>query len=227
MRAARALGLLVLLAAASAAATLGGVALMRPEALSGLFGGRDAAPSAGREAAPDARLELDIVPRARRDVTPPGVTPGPEVVGPLVRAPAPAAPAPPQEAEPRKEKLFKPVALSATEIRLGEEGVRLAGLQPLDPAATCGEGRSAWPCGRMALTALQRFLRGRAIDCEIPPAKGKPAAMTCRLGKQDIAEWLAAQGWAKPEGEAYAAAGAAAKAASRGVWSPERPKLGG
>ncbi|MYZ50263.1 thermonuclease family protein [Rhizobiales bacterium L72] len=72
----------------------------------------------------------------------------------------------------------------------------------------------------MARTALQRFIRGRAIECELPRhAEAKRAHETrCTVGGDDIALWLVEQGWAKPAGDRYAEAGEKARAERLGLW---------
>ena len=166
----------------------------------------------------------DIVTGTIRNVTPSGVTAGPAIDGPLVRVDPPPRPEPPAKA--RRQRLFGAVAVSAGTLKLRDRELRLAGIAPPDFQTRCGEGAAAWPCGRMARAALQRFIRGRAIECEAPPG-AEPAAdaARCSVAGSDIAEWLVQQGWAKPDGDAYRAIGDAAQQAGIGLWSPTRPGL--
>jgi endonuclease YncB( thermonuclease family) len=178
-----------------------------------------ASPPAERQAGQPPRPG-EVVPRARRDVTPSGVTPGPAVTGPLVRIPVPArpaaAPAPP---EPRLERLFKPVVDSAGSIETAAGRLAIADVEAPELEARCGEGAAAWPCGRMARAELRRYIRGRAIECQVPPgADGLPETVRCSVGGDDIGEWLVRQGWARPAGGAYAEAAVEAEASRRGLW---------
>jgi endonuclease YncB( thermonuclease family) len=162
----------------------------------------------------------EIVPRASRDVTPRGVTPGPPVSGPLVRIPPPPKP----EAEkppprPKIERLFRPVVDSAGSLTTAAGKIGLAEIDAPAPEATCGEGDAAWPCGRMARAELMRFIRGRAIECQVPPGDDSlPEIVRCSVGGADIGEWLVRQGWARSAGEAYADAAREAVEAQRGLW---------
>lgn len=161
-----------------------------------------------------------------RDVTPSNVTAGPKVTGPLVRVSPPAAEEPTPSPEARRELLYKPVVISAGVIRARDIEIRLAGIAVTEPERSCGEGASAWPCGRVARTALRRFIRGRAIGCEIPPgADAIPNPAHCFVGVDDIAEWLVAQGWAKRSGSDYSDAEKAAHDGKLGLYAESRPGL--
>ncbi len=161
-----------------------------------------------------------------RDVTPSNVTAGPKVTGPLVRVSPPSAEEPTPPPEARRELLYKPVVLSAGVIQARDIEIRLAGIAVTEPERSCGDGASAWPCGRVARAALRRFIRGRAIGCEIPPGSDAiPNPAHCFVGADDIAEWLVAQGWAKRSGSDYSDAEKAARDGKLGLYSENRPGL--
>lgn len=179
-------------------------------------------------AAADPQIATDnIITGTVRDVTPSGVTAGPAVSVPLVRVdppPQPMRPEPPQEA--RRERLFRVIVVSAGTLKLPDREIRLAGIAVPDFETRCGEGAAAWPCGRMARAALQRFIRARAVECEVPAgAEDVPDATRCSVAGADIAEWLVERGWAKPDGDAYRAIGDTAEEAGLGLWSPTRPGI--
>jgi len=171
---------------------------------------------------PDAEPPPGIVTRKVRDVTPAGVTAAPAATAPLTRVETPEAPkAAPQ---PRVERLFNPVVTTAGSIKTRGADIRLAGIDAPEFNARCGEGASAWPCGRMARAALRRFIRGRAIECDVPPEAGTmPDPATCKVAGENLSEWLVAQGWAKRSGEAYAGLEAAARKGKLGLWGVGRP----
>lgn len=101
--------------------------------------------------------------------------------------------------------------------------IPLAGIAPTPLDLQCGAGPDAWPCGRVARTALQRFVRGRDLDCE--PLKGVVAEglpARCSVAGQDIGQWLVSQGWAAGEGGNYVEAERSARQEQRGIWSPVR-----
>lgn len=159
---------------------------------------------------------------AIRDVTPDNMTAGPRVTGTLARIDASAAAGAAPKA--RTERIYNVLVLSAGIVKARNREIRLAGATALDFDQRCGEGAAAWPCGRMARAALRSFIRGRAIDCEIPAGADKlPDPAACSVGGENIAEWLVAQGWAKRSGDDFEAAEKAARDAKLGLWSDKRP----
>ncbi len=161
----------------------------------------------------------DLVAPATRDVTPPGMTPGPKVDGPLVRVPVPPRPPDP----PRWRRYFLPATTDAATFVVGTQVIHIAGVTPPDPGATCtlADGTD-WPCGRVALYSFRRFLRGRAVECLLPYIEGAAnVTAPCRIAKTDLALWLLQQGWAKPSDIAtddYRSAAATARCQRIGLW---------
>jgi endonuclease YncB( thermonuclease family) len=149
------------------------------------------------------------------------MTAAPQATGPLVRV---ESPAPETPAEPaRLERLFNPIVVSAGAIEVGDDVIRLAGVAATDTDRSCGEGASAWPCGRLARAALRSFIRGRAIECEIPAgADAVPNPARCLVGGEDISAWLVAQGWAEADG-AYDDDAKAARDEKLGLFAASRP----
>lgn len=171
-------------------------------------------------------LAQEIVPPPSRDVTPPGVTPGPSGEGPLIREPVP----PPPPEPPRWRRYFLPVTTDAATFEIdGHLTIRIAGVTPPAVDDTCrfADGEP-WPCGRTALHALRMFLRGRAIECFFPPADGlDEVTAPCRVGGTDLGHWLLASGWGRANDLAtseYLTAVAEARCANLGAWQgEERP----
>jgi endonuclease YncB( thermonuclease family) len=159
-----------------------------------------------------------------RNVTPPGMTPGPEVDGPLIREPAPPRPPDP----PRWRRFFLPVTSDAATFLVKGLTIRIAGVAPPAVDATCrlADG-SDWPCGRMALYGLRMFLHGRAVECFFPPPGDAANVIApCRVGSIDLGRWLLANGWAKPDELAtdrYRASSALARCGRLGIWRGETP----
>lgn len=172
---------------------------------------------------PDDETSTDDV----RNVTPPNMTSGPRVTGPLARVqPAPDAPA--DEAQGHMERLFNPIVVSAGTIKAGGRDIHLDGIAAPAFDERCGEGEAAWPCGRMARAALRRFIRGRAIECEVPEGAGAiPDPATCRVAGEDISRWLVAQGWAKRSANSYGEEEGSARDAGLGLWGDGRPRADG
>ena len=162
----------------------------------------------------------EIVAPAVRDVTPPGVTPGPTGEGPLIREPAPPRPPDP----PRWRRYFLPVTTDAATFAIDDRlTIQISGVTPPAVDETCAfADGEPWPCGRTALHALRMYLRGRAVECFLPPVDGVAEAIApCRVGGADLGNWLLAAGWARPNDlatEAYRTAAAGARCANLGIW---------
>ena len=165
--------------------------------------------------------------RADRNVTPQGMTLGPDTVAGLKRI-APrdgdwAPPSPLTDAEDgeaandatatdgagsaaaddgsvRQMLLPRPVALDTAHLKIGDATIDLPGIEPLPLDAECGEDAAAWPCGMRARTAFRAFLRSRSIRCAVPAdfaAKQQTVASQCTVGGGDIGAWLIRNGWAR------------------------------
>jgi endonuclease YncB( thermonuclease family) len=116
------------------------------------------------------------------------------------------------------------MVVAAGRIEVGDKTIRLAGIAVTEPDRTCGDGSRTWPCGRMARTALRRFVRARAIECDIPQgADSVPDPARCYVGGDDIAAWLVAQGWAEDAGGTYGEPAQAAREMKLGLYSATRP----
>jgi endonuclease YncB( thermonuclease family) len=166
----------------------------------------------------------DEDPTAVRDVTPETMTAPPTITGPLTRVQPVQVPQ--KAAEARMERLYNPVVAAAGVIRTGQRELQLGRIEAPAAEMSCGDGEAAWPCGRLARTALRRFVRGRAIECAVPAgAEEIPDVAQCEVGGEDISAWLVAQGWAKADGDAYSKSEAEARAAGLGLWSVRRPDL--
>ena len=162
----------------------------------------------------------ETVPAPDRNVTPPGITPGPEVNGPLERIPAP----PPK---PQWWRFYLPETVDAATFRADSKTIHVAGVDPPPVGAACplAEGAS-WPCGHTALFSLRRFLQGRAIECYFPDGDVTDITAPCRVGQSDIGLWLLSQGWARPNDLAtdqYRSAATDALCGQLGIWRGQKP----
>jgi endonuclease YncB( thermonuclease family) len=182
-------------------------------------------PSASESVATAAAAETEAEPASApvRNVTPDNMTAGPEVIGTLTRI-EPAEPEPEPAPEARIDRLFNPIVVAASTIKAEGRDIHLAGIDAPAFDERCGEGEAAWPCGRMARAALRRFIRGRAIECDVPEgADGIPDPATCRCGGEDIAAWLVASGWARRDGDLFGDEEDAAREGELGLWGDGRP----
>lgn len=99
--------------------------------------------------------------------------------------------------------LPRPQTSGAGILTFGEKTVKLADIEPTDPARTCtGAGGTQWPCGMLARTQQRLFIRNRTVNCDIDSAEWQGTLEAhCRLGEIDLSSWLAENGWVDtPEG---------------------------
>ncbi|MBB4277004.1 thermonuclease family protein [Rhizobium mongolense] len=139
-------------------------------------------------------------------------------------------------AEPEKPKpepqnaatLPRPVAESAGILAFGNRKLRLAGIVPTQADKVCKEpDGNEWPCGMLAKTNFRLFLRLRSVTCDLEDANWTGiTTASCKIGAQDLSEWLVENGWADAAaGSALAEAAAKAKAEKKGVYG-EDPRKG-
>jgi endonuclease YncB( thermonuclease family) len=105
--------------------------------------------------------------------------------------------------------------------------VAIAGVEPIGADETCLFDDREWACGIRARTAFRLWLRGRAVTCAVR-SEPDPRTITaaCRLGKQDVGQWLVSNGWARAaEGGPYGDAGEKARAAKKGIFGRPPDKV--
>ena len=84
--------------------------------------------------------------------------------------------------------------------------------------------QGAWHCGRQAAHALSEAIGDQKVSCDMT-ARGvrKGWLARCSAGGHDLAQWLAANGWAVPapdcKCEVIRSASDRAKAEGIGIWS--------
>ena len=137
-------------------------------------------------------------------------------------APAPPPPPPDPDMLPRRWRLVhQPVATAAGIVEAGGMIMVLPGIDIVAVNETCASASGpSWPCGMAARTAFRAYLRSRALNCRLPDTRLETAIPAeCLLQGEDPARWLISQGWARamPDGP-FAAEGAAAQAARRGIF---------
>jgi endonuclease YncB( thermonuclease family) len=84
--------------------------------------------------------------------------------------------------------------------------------------------QDGWECGRQAATALADWIGQQAVTCDTTTRGIRKGWLArCTVAGRDLAQWLAANGWAVPASqckcEVVRDASAQAKAARRGIWS--------
>lgn len=156
-------------------------------------------------------------------VAPPAVDPG-DLTRDVPRGPlSEIGPAGPAKPKPRKAGMvFGSVATAAGVVETGALTVTVAGIDVVHADETCSDGGPNWPCGMQARTAFRGFVRGRALDCDLPPEMTEGAATaSCRVGGRDVGGWLVANGWARAAVDGpYSEAGETAEEEGRGIFGP-------
>ncbi|MBL4645711.1 MAG: hypothetical protein JKY99_04555 [Rhizobiales bacterium] len=145
-----------------------------------------------------------IRPNTIRNVTPKGVTPGPQINGPLKRVQGVAPTAP----EVRTRKLYR-IKVIDTATFEGHYLKRkwivvlpdVIGLNVLDTCKTAnGED---WPCGQVAVRNLQRFIRLAPFTCQFAwQSNNEPLNKDCMFKGSSMIETVLKKGWAKPAASA-------------------------
>lgn len=127
----------------------------------------------------------------------------------------------------KSTRLFNPVAASAGVVEAQGYRVALAGIEPTPPEEECTFEGKAWPCGAQARTAFRAWLRARAVQCVVPPEPDRQLiSAECHVGKEDVAAWLVANGWARPvTGGPYAEAATKAEADRKGIFGPPPKRI--
>jgi endonuclease YncB( thermonuclease family) len=118
--------------------------------------------------------------------------------------------------------LFRPVTNTAGTFEAMGYAVTVAGIDAVEAGEVCSFKGESWPCGVRARAAFRAFLRGRAVTCAMPPEVASGAVSAdCRIGKENVGEWLVENGWARavPDGP-YAEVGDKARSAAKGIFGP-------
>ena len=84
--------------------------------------------------------------------------------------------------------------------------------------------QGAWHCGRQAARALSDQIGDQKVSCDMTGQGIRKSWLArCSVGGRDLAQWLAANGWAVPapdcKCEVVRSASDHAKAAGLGIWS--------
>lgn len=204
-----------------------------PEDGAGALAPEDGSTAAVAPSAPQAEPEANSRPVAPDEIVPPAIE-----QGGLVRE-APRAPLselslalPPKPKMPDDwdgTTLFRPVASAAGLIEAKGFSVAISGVTSVATSETCSFEGKEWNCGVRARTAFRSFLRSRAVVCDVPPdAERGVIVARCRVGKQDVGEWLVANGWARADASGpYAEAAAKAEVEKKGIFgaAPERIEM--
>lgn len=138
------------------------------------------------------------IPRVSRDVTPKGVTPGPQITAPLKRIPGVAPPPP----EVKTRNLYRIRVIDTATFEGNYLGrvwrVELPDAIGLKRDETCATADgNTWPCGQVLTRKLQRHIRLSAFKCDFAwQPQDEPLQISCLLRGEDIQQTVLSEGWA-------------------------------
>ena len=108
-------------------------------------------------------------------------------------------------------------------LMVGNQEVRLFGIDAPEFDQTCTRNGESWACGAEAASRLSRLVTGRDVRCRIVTTDMYGRAVSrCTVGTTDINAAMVESGYATAFREYstdYVAAEARAKTAKRGIWS--------
>lgn len=105
-------------------------------------------------------------------------------------------------------------------FRLGDDRVRLLGLDAPELAQTCLDADAArWPCGRVARDRMASLLASGPLDCQ-PEGRDRYDRLLarCAVGDIDLGATMVAEGLAISAGD-YLDEQGTARRAGRGIWA--------
>lgn len=112
-------------------------------------------------------------------------------------------------------------------IEIHGERIRILDIDALESRQICtAQDGSEWRCGQQAALVLDDWIGSRTVRCESDKLDryGRHLAR-CAVAGQDLAEWLAVNGWAVPyrdcKCEVVREAADRAKAQQLGIWSSD------
>lgn len=125
-----------------------------------------------------------------------------------------------------KNRIRRVVPLGSGRLEVKDSIIVLAGVDALRANSKCqyASGKS-WDCGRWGKYALRRFIRGRAVVCDvIEELSETEVSANCEVSGRSINKWIVRRGWGQPSAEnanAYATELSTAKKDKVGLWSDE------
>lgn len=113
-------------------------------------------------------------------------------------------------------------AVDGGHVRVGDELVRLEGVDALEPDQMCRSGGAAWACGERARAELAQRVAERTVRCRLEGVSEEGERLgVCFVGLEDVAHSLVEAGWALAELDAperYGGAELQARERLAGIW---------
>jgi endonuclease YncB( thermonuclease family) len=119
--------------------------------------------------------------------------------------------------------------IDADTLEIRGERIRILDIDAPEPNQPCARTdedlpQGIWRCGQQAALALADWIGTRTVTCEADKHDGYGRWLAhCSVGGEDVATWLAENGWTVPyrrcKCEVIREASAHAKAEKRGIWN--------
>ena len=118
----------------------------------------------------------------------------------------------------------KAVVVDGDTLRMGEERIRLHGIDAPETRQTCQRDETKWLCGQDASRALQDYVRDVDLRCQRLNIDryGRIVAKCFKPDGMDIGAWMVLNGWAlayRRYSTDYVDAEAKAQVAGLGLWT--------
>lgn len=106
-------------------------------------------------------------------------------------------------------------------LQIGEERIRLDGIDAPELRQTCGRSSGEFDCGRQSRNHLRDLINGRCVNCiGWEYDKYDRLLAVCRVGETDLNRRMVADGWATAY-DGYHAEEADARRRNAGLWAWE------
>lgn len=128
-------------------------------------------------------------------------------------------------AEPATAALFGGVGrvIDGDSLMVGEQEVRLFGIDAPELTQTCNREGNAWECGAMAADQLSKLVAGKQVSCaSLGKDKHGRALARCSVGATDVNRSMVVAGYAlafRRYSMDYISAEESAKVWKRGIWA--------
>ena len=114
-------------------------------------------------------------------------------------------------------------SIDGDSLMVGQQEVRLFGIDALEFTQTCTREGQPWACGSAAADQLSKLMSGKQVTCvSVGVDKHRRVLARCSVGATDLNRTMVATGYAlayRRYSKDYISAEDSAKAAKRGIWS--------